>query len=381
MNGILYSIVVLLIVSCSHSEQQEKPKAPLSAKPASKGIKAKPTGQTSNWHAFFQKAPSEDQITMMKQKLDTWLNSDQIASLTKAARTQAVLGHYDASIQSYRAVIRNQPDNTRAIIELSQVYLRQGRLDRSFASLKEAKQNIDNNEQPDIDTITQYEYTLGLAYIKKGNELKGHSILSKLISKDPSFSPAYAAMSSSYLKRNKLELSEFIAKRGLDRGKEDSSLTNLLGVIAYKRGKIVEAKRWLKRSLKQNPNFVPAIINRANISVYRGEYESAEAGLKRAISLKPDSGTAYTVLGILYRKQSRFKESEAALLKALDLNPESAHSRYNLAVLKAKSQDDPGQALRLFHEVLQITSSDKKLTQEARMSIESLKDTSTLRNL
>ncbi len=360
-------IVLVIIASCSHNPDLKE--NDLTIKKDTLVSTGKP-----NWKSFFKKSPSVKDISSMKQNMATWLNSSQMQNLKKAARAQVILGQYEKAIQSYRTLIRNNPKETQLIIELAQVFLRKDKIDRCFATLREAKSNIDNNEQPKSDIIFQYKYTLGLTYIRKGNDTMGHSILSSLISKDPGFSPAYAAMSSSYLAKNKLQLSEFIAKRGLDRGKEDASLTNLLGVIAYRRGKYVEAKRWLKRSLKKNENFVPAIINRANIHIYNGELEAAEASLNKAIMLKPDSSEAYTVLGIVYRKQKRYKESESALLKSLELRPESAYSRYNLALLKYESLEEPGEALRLFHEVIQIDSSNSKLTEQARLSIETLKD-------
>ena len=360
-------IVLVIIASCSHNPDLKE--NDLAIKKDTLVSTGKP-----NWKSFFKKSPSVKDISSMKQNMATWLNSSQMQNLKKAARAQVILGQYEKAIQSYRTLIRNNPKETQLIIELAQVFLRKDKIDRCFATLREAKSNIDNNEQPKSDIIFQYKYTLGLTYIRKGNDTMGHSILSSLISKDPGFSPAYAAMSSSYLAKNKLQLSEFIAKRGLDRGKEDASLTNLLGVIAYRRGKYVEAKRWLKRSLKKNENFVPAIINRANIHIYNGELEAAEASLNKAIMLKPDSSKAYTVLGIVYRKQKRYKESESALLKSLELRPESAYSRYNLALLKYESLEEPGEALRLFHEVIQIDSSNSKLTEQARLSIETLKD-------
>jgi Tfp pilus assembly protein PilF len=179
-------------------------------------------------------------------------------------------------------------------------------------------------------------------------------------------------MASSYLVRNKINSAIFIAKRGLDRGGEDPRLANLLGIVAQKNHRLVEAKRWYDRALDHSPGFVPALVNRANLSMRRGEYEAAHLDLMQALMLDPTHVEAHVTRGILAKKSGQTVKAEIAFQKAIELDPENGFARYNLGVLKAESQKDQGEALRLFNEVLQVEQSEDYLKDLARANIESL---------
>lgn len=325
-----------------------------------------------NWKQFFKPPPNPIQFANLKNKLKSWPEQGQPNNLIRKARAQNLVGQVKAAEASYRQLLRNEPDHIQGHIELAQLYLKVNQLERCFSYLSRVKEIFGALEFTDRNMRFQYRYTLALAYIQQGNRKKGHEILSELIYMDKAFTPAYAAMASSYLKQGKIKTAQFVAKRGIDRGQEDPRLLNLLGVIAFKRSRYVEAKRWYNRALDKTSDFVPALVNRANLSIFQGEYEAAKMDLEHALGLNPIHTEAYIIQGILLKKSGQYRQSELAFQKAIDLDPENGYARYNLGVLKAESLSDHGEALRLFNEVLQVERAEESLKDLARLNIESL---------
>lgn len=362
--------ILAILLSCANSDEDDgELDMPISKNQEAVQIKVNPK---ISWKKFFSPPPNPVEFANLQKKLRQWPDDDSPSNLIKKARAQVMVGQMHAAEATYRQLLRADSQNIPGHIELAQLYLRTGELERCLSYLQRGKEIFDAQEAPQEDLVFQYRYTLALAYIKQGDEKKGHHILSELISINKTFTPAYAAMASSYLKRNKLDTAEFIAKRGLDRGHEDARLTNLLGVIAFKKNRLVEAKRWYDRALKSSPNFVPALINRASLSIMRSEYEAADMDLGRAIGLNPIHAEAHIIQGILHKRTGDYKQSELSFKKAIEIEPENGFARYNLGVLKAEFQGEYGEALRLFNEVLQVDHPEERLKDLARMSIESL---------
>lgn len=331
-----------------------------------------PMNHVIDWQRFFRPPPNPAEFAGLKRKLIHWPEPKSLQGLLEQARAYGVTGDLKSSEAVYRQAIRRYSESITAHTEIAQTYLKMNNLDRCFSYLKRAKEILDEQEFNDRGELFHYRYTLALAYIKQRNEDAGHAILSELVALDKTFMPAYAALASSYFSNDKVEVAEFIAKRGIDRGKEVPSLVNLLGVIELKRGRYVEAKRWFDRALELQPYFGPALVNRANLHMFRGQLEAARGDLGLALSINPIHAEAYIVRGILEKRQGFFRRSEASFKRAIDIDPENGYARYNLAVLKAEELKDSGEALRLFNEVLQVQKAEDNLKELAKLNIESL---------
>ena len=261
--SILTLSLPLLISGCFlwGDDQQMDEDLDISAEKAAANA-LKPKKEIIHWQKFFKAPPTAKQMSLLQSKAKKWPSTNDPRQLTEKARTEMIVGEMDAAEATFRKLIRIEPHNLMAHVELAQLYLKTNNLERCFSYLRRSKELLADQEANKKEEVFQYRYTLALALIRQNNIKKGYTILSELISKDKTFAPAYAALASSYFNRGKVEVAEFIAKRGLDRGKEDPRLTNLLGVISFHKGHIVEAKRWYDRALKQSPNFVPALTNR-----------------------------------------------------------------------------------------------------------------------
>jgi tetratricopeptide (TPR) repeat protein len=88
-----------------------------------------------------------------------------------------------------------------------------------------------------------------------------------------------------------------------------------------------------ENALTQNPNYVEAMINLANIYYAKRELVRARQLLERAAQLDPNNHTIYYNLGNLYDEVAELDKSIKAYHKALALHPDYDLALFNLALV------------------------------------------------
>jgi tetratricopeptide (TPR) repeat protein len=94
--------------------------------------------------------------------------------------------------------------------------------------------------------------------------------------------------------------------------------------------KAVEA---YENALAQNPNYVEAMINLANIYYARRDLKRARQLLERAVQLDPNNHAIYYNLGNVYDEAAELQRSLQAYQKAIALYPEYEPALFNLALV------------------------------------------------
>lgn len=364
---------VICGVSCATTKTNPQ-KLDIDLKKDSNTERSQAKNDSPEWQTLFKPTPNTAERQKIAAQLTFWKDSESPEVLLKKARAETALGLLKDAEASYRALLRRDENNVDGIMELSQLYLRMHRPERSIEYLASARDKIVAQAEPKEGVRYQFKYTLALAMLATGDNEKAHEILSELVAADKNFSPAYAALANSYLNQGNSEAAVFILQRGIDRGQEDPRLFNLLGVASEQRKQFDDAKSWYEKALAIGPTFFPALINRGNLSLQQGDIQQAKVDLERAASLAPDSVEAQVSLGILLKQQKQFSEAEQHLARAIEINPENGYARYNLALLLAEKAERSNEALRLFHEVIQAKEGNEELRGLAKLQIETLKD-------
>lgn len=332
-----------------------------------------PASAVINWQNFFKPAPNAKERELLAQKLSKWSDTDSPAELLKKGHGELALGRYRAAEVSFRKVLRLDNENIEAELQLASIFIKKGDITNAFEFLAKIKDAIGYRDDIPQSFIFKYRYTLALGYLARGDRNKGHAVLSDLVKVEKTFSPAYVALATSYLQSNKDSVAEFVARRGLDSAKENPALYNVLGVIALKKNKEVEAANWFGKALELSPNYSQALINRANLALHNLEYDSAVSDLQKALESDTGNVEALVALGLVQRKQGNLKGANESLSKAVSVAPESPIARFNLGVLMADDLKRPNVALRLFHEVVQSATPGSQIESRAKGYIHDLK--------
>ncbi|WP_141731113.1 tetratricopeptide repeat protein [Oligoflexus tunisiensis] len=329
--------------------------------------------QIFDWQRYYKRAPNAQEQKAIVSAVQATPPAT-VDERLRQARNVMALGRRQEARRIYEDILRDEPDQIDAQLELTHLYLAENNVERAFDYLTSIRKILGQMEKPPLDQTFRYRYALALTYIQSQNRKKGHDILTELLQRDPGFLPAYGALAQSYLEQEKLDVAEFIGKRGLDKGRDDPRLTNLLAVIALRRNRLDDCKAWLQKTLAQNPDYVPALINRANLAIQRREYAVAENDLQRAATLEPLNSEVQIALGLLMKRTGRISHAKVALEKAVELDPQNAFARYHLGVVLSDDYKDRTGALQLFYDVLQADEKYSGLKNMAKVQIEAIRD-------
>jgi len=324
------------------------------------------------WQKFFKAPPTVDQRGMLEKQISGWSNASKPADILARGRSEQAIGRLPAADASFREVLRREPNNLEALLELAALQLRMRKTARAFDSLTQLRSEIGVQRDVPQALVFRYRYVLALGYLARGDRDKGHKVLSDLIGVDKEFAPGYAALASSYLGLGRDSVAEFIAKRGVDRAKQDAALFNILGVVAERRNDGSSARANFNRALEITPTFGPALVNRSALAVREGELGAAEEDILRALLYDPTNVDALVTLAVVQRRTGRFEAARATLEKAINVDPDNAVARFNLAVLMAQELKKPAVARRLFNEVLQTSSATPEVKDYAKSYLSDL---------
>ncbi len=370
--SLLFAAFFVWLFSCSTSEKSNTTnKDELNVEKSA--LSKDPTGHdVINWKNFFKNPPNQKERKDIEYKLSKWKDEESAMSLLTKGRNQVALGYIGDAESTFRQVLRQNPENHEALLELAQIHLRKKQYMTCLDLLADLKERISVMESKDPIFVMKYKYLLALAYLGQKDYERGRAILNEIISTETSFTPGYIALAKSYLTTNKIEIAEFILKRGADRGKEDAGVFNILGVIALRKENQERAMELFNKALQVSPTFIPALVNRARLFISRFELQSAEKDIKQVLTYNPSNVDAMVLLGICSKKQGRISEARSAFTKAIDFDPNSASARFNLAVLLIEHYNRNDEAQRLFEEVINLEDEDLEIKKLSKNYISKL---------
>jgi putative PEP-CTERM system TPR-repeat lipoprotein len=203
-------------------------------------------------------------------------------------------------------------------------------------------------------------------------DLQGsEQLLRRVLQKDSTYLPAYAALGQVYLRQRKLDaaLTEFEAMAQRD-AKPVAALT-LAGIILQAQGKNSDAKARYERVMQLDPAAPVAANNLAwmhadsggNLDVALQLAQTAHRGL-------PDSAEVNDTLGFVYYKKNLYALAILPLKVSAEKDPSSAAYHLHLGLAYAKSGNATG-ARQSLERALALKA-DGEGAQEARKILESL---------
>jgi tetratricopeptide (TPR) repeat protein len=327
-----------------------------------------------NWQSFFKGNPPSKERPLLQTTIKQLAAASTIPDLMKRGRNEFSIGLFAAAESTFRQILRKEPKNIDALIELAATLQKLRKIPAAMDVLAEAKNIFSSQERPDSSEVFRYRYTLAMTYLANDERSKAHTILSDLIGKDKTFLPGYASLAFSYLKEGKDNIAKFIVEQALDRGGDHPALYNIMGVLAERQGKIPQARDLYNRALSMNDAFAPALVNRANLYVTTKEASMAEVDYKKALEADPANTDAMIGLGAVLRQTGRYVSARETFERVLDIDSDNPQARFNLALLMRENLKDEGQALRYFNEVTQSERANDPLKSIAKAAIDEIRN-------
>jgi Flp pilus assembly protein TadD len=133
-----------------------------------------------------------------------------------------------------------------------------------------------------------------------------------------------------------------------------------LGLLDLRRRQLTEAEREYRTALRLDPNFVPALVNLADLYRAGGRDDEGSELLRRAMAIEPDNADVRYALGLYLVRKHDYPEALDLLRRAHELMPDNARYAYVYAV--ALNSSGAGEdALALLEESHQQHPADRNV--------------------
>ncbi len=267
-----------------------------------------PQGAKDAWLRFLKDSPStEDRLAQRHQALlglaqisleaqrdaeaEQWLKQVESGDQQLRARSirATILGR-KGQVQEGRELIRSTPaGNPKQLRErtLAEVqYLRQFK--QWQTTLETLTQAVERSEDEDDDELT---YELAMATEKVGRFAEAETLLRGLIQRNPRFHHAYNALGYSLADRNeRLDEARALIVKALDMAPDDPFITDSLGWVEFRMGRLQEAQAILRRAFETRPDAEIA-AHWGEVLWTMGEKEQALKIWRQGLQLATDNDT------------------------------------------------------------------------------------------
>eukprot|EP00761_Pharyngomonas_kirbyi_P009489 gb/GECH01009505.1/.p1 GENE.gb/GECH01009505.1/~~gb/GECH01009505.1/.p1 ORF type:complete len:424 (+),score=102.03 gb/GECH01009505.1/:1-1272(+) len=278
----------------------------------------------------------------------TVLNPQNISNLKQVGRSLFLLGDYTQSIEIYRKALKINPEDweiwhnkglchlylreyedaeegfikANAInkhdatyLMLGKVYTHQEREDEAIDCYLEALDYSPENS----DILT----TLGLLYLRKGDNNKAFEYLGTSLTYDPKNPKTILASGSILQDHNEMEVALTKYRVAAVSTPNSAQLWNNIGMCFFGQKKYVAAISCLKRALYLTPFEWIIAYNLGLVHLNTQQFATAFHYLSASINLKPDFASSYMYLAMSLIKLDDTDNAFRAYEKALEL--ESDH--------------------------------------------------------
>lgn len=262
------------------------------------------------------------------------------------ARAELLKGQQSEAEARLKALLQQEslPESLHATVqaELSQIYLRQNRLQEATQSLTKLS---------DSDALMQ---AMARYYFQQGAYTKILAIFDELIQKSPTpRAMDYRHRGAAYLYLENLSAAEADFKQALALDPTDAAALHNLGVIAMQQDDIVAARQAFEAALQLDPALFASLFDLAKLDIYQQDLKTAHEKLLQARKLKPRNLDVLETLAYVEYAMGQSEQASSTYMDVLDLNPRHTDAMIQLAYILSES-GEAGRAIQLFEKALTL---------------------------
>ena len=222
------------------------------------------------------------------------------------------------AIEVLRPAVTLAPNDSNAFALLGTAYMQNGRPEQASAYLERALA-IEENAPPSVRT------RLALSRMDTGFGGTGLEDLEVLFTGDPErYQTAGTILVVAFLRQRRYEEALRTAEQLTVVNPDSLTLRNLLGTAQLALGDKATAERTFLAILEQDPRFLPARANLAQLDAAAGRLDRARKRLEALLEDRPTSANTMIQLAQVEESAGRLEVSLRWLLKAQDADPRSA---------------------------------------------------------
>jgi tetratricopeptide (TPR) repeat protein len=243
-------------------------------------------------------------VDKLKRKIEIQSQSDPSSAMHHLQK-QGVL---DQTVENLKASIKKNPRNIKSLLNLSQIYLSQVRLNQAENLCRRAlKVDLDNQAARKI---------LAQIYFRRQNYDMANIILNSL--------------------------DKEVAK--------ESDVLNLRAMIHLQEGRSAAALALFKQALKKNSGDVAVRMNLGVLYVQYKQLDQAAVQFERVLKVMPEHPDAKLHLAIIHASRKNYAKAESLYEEVMGIDSQNPVAVYNMAVLDERrgNYDDAIDYLRSY---------------------------------
>jgi tetratricopeptide (TPR) repeat protein len=263
-------------------------------------------------------------------------------------------GNTTKIIQLYEDILRRNPNNIRASIELGFYYQQQGMTQKAQQILRKLGLRSQNEFEVVITVIQLYidpkKYDDALVVVKG---------MQKGLPDSPDLNHL-AGIAYYQLKNYDQAIVHFKKVTPQSRFFEDAVVH--VAFILQEKGKNEEAINFLTAAIEKDPENSDFKYYLGTFYEETGDLESAEKFIRQAIEKEPENPRYFFRLGVVYDKGKKKQASMKAMRKVIELDPKHANALNYLGYTYADLGQNLDEAERLIRQALKYKPDDGYIT-------------------
>ena len=229
----------------------------------------------------------------------------------------------DDAINAYRSVLKNNPDNVDAYVNLAICYASLDNYKSAVSILNAAKSRFPKNNLvlKTLQDVEKDSISTILAAALENYERKDYkSALQNYLSVTPATADSLMGSAACYQALENFDKAIEFYKKAMAISKDNSEIPYYIGYLYSEQQKWAESEEFLKKSIAINPeseakNLLPYVLQNYTLAEYNvavglfedNNFESALTKFNEIIKKGADNAFVYYYRGLIYDEQKKYK--------------------------------------------------------------------------
>ena len=268
-------------------------------------------------------------------------------------------GNLNAAEEAYRKTLEIKPDMTVAMVNLAEVHRLKGEFDRALDLLQRAERQTPRN------SLVRNQRVAVLRAMGRNDDAIGEA--RSLIEENSNDEAAFINLALAYHAKNDLNMACLVYEKALASfpsvGKDPFVLYDYGKVLLEMKERRRASLEGFDPAIQLAPNYVPALVARANLYLEDSENDKALELLKRAVDAEPTNIQGRLSLALAQRRAGDYESAKAQYDIVLTANPQHYQALVNAGILASNYLSDQEKALDYFRRAREVATSDAQKQQ------------------
>ncbi len=233
------------------------------------------------------------------------------------AQSTMLSGNYTAAVSQLERLLKQEPQNTQALILLGHAYSALQRYDQALAVFERAVKLEPEN--------TAILFALGKTRLQLGHLTEAEKIFRQMLRRDSAFIAARIQLAKLFIQKESYAEALPLYESLLREQPGNGFYLKQAGICAYKLGRRPAAIRYFHKALEQNPRDAASYVYLFNLYKKKEDWQAALQIAANGLHYYPRSAKLHLARGDAFFEQKKYDQAVGDYLQAMDAGDSSAY--------------------------------------------------------